>query len=708
MGPLGPADRGDGRLPVGVRVAPPAGPVGRRHDAPADGPPVHDRALPGAARPDPRGGPRDRALAPTSSSASAARPRPSTRPRSACSRPSATTRCSRPPTASAPGRPRRASPTTSRPPRSARRLNELLAVQEAIGLERNRAWLGRTTEVLVDTIVPRRHHDHDDDEAAGTAESRDAFADLPDGDVHLAGRSRENKLVHVAGSPELVGRLVRVRVDHAGPYALRGASPGAGRPQYAPSTDTRVPKSAGRWTPAAAVARQVASTMLSIGMARRAPRTRRPRASRPRRRARVLPRPRELLDREGHGGANGIEITRDEVRDDPPAVEAVDQDRRVGRRADARVVPVEQSPVVVERGFGPDTAHDPEDALAHVGSMARSSLDWAAMPTTAPRDLAPLVVIGGPTATGKTGLAIALAEWLIARGTAGRDRLGRLAAGVPRPRHRDGQGDGRRAGAGRPPRPRPRRPGRAVQRGRVPRPCARGAAGARRRGGIGILAGGTGFWLRAVMARPRHRRAAVGPGRPRVDRGRPRRRRPRRPRRPPDRGCPDRWPPAPTCATPGASCGPSRSRRSAATRTCPGAVGYPAPVLGLQLAVEPAEHRRRIADRAHAQFDAGLIEEARALRERYDPGAPGVLGDRLPRELGRARRRARRSRRPSSSTRSGTPQFARRQRTWFRREPVARGPRRGRGPVAGSRIARLERFVDRLARTPPAGILTTP
>jgi tRNA-2-methylthio-N6-dimethylallyladenosine synthase len=103
------------------------------------------------------------------------------------------------------------------------RLHGLLAGQEAIGLERNRAWIGRATEVLVDTVVPPKRHDHDEDEAAGTAESRDAFARLPDGLVHLAGRSRESKLVHVAGAPELVGRLVRVRVDHAGPYALRGA-----------------------------------------------------------------------------------------------------------------------------------------------------------------------------------------------------------------------------------------------------------------------------------------------------------------------------------------------------------------------------------------------------------------------------------------------------------------------------------------------------
>ena len=106
-----------------------------------------------------------------------------------------------------------------------RRLVGLLGLQEAIGLERNRAWLGRTAEVLVERVVPPRTHDHDHDEeeAEGTAESRDAFARLPDGQVHLAGRSRENKLVHVAGSPALVGELVRVAIDHAGPYALRGA-----------------------------------------------------------------------------------------------------------------------------------------------------------------------------------------------------------------------------------------------------------------------------------------------------------------------------------------------------------------------------------------------------------------------------------------------------------------------------------------------------
>ena len=111
-----------------------------------------------------------------------------------------------------------------------RRLVGLLGVQEAIGLERNLAWLGRTTEVLIDTIVPPRTHDHENDGAEGgadgAAESRDAFARLPDGVAHLSGRSRENKLVHLAGPPSLLGELAHVRVEHAGPYALRGTLDG--------------------------------------------------------------------------------------------------------------------------------------------------------------------------------------------------------------------------------------------------------------------------------------------------------------------------------------------------------------------------------------------------------------------------------------------------------------------------------------------------
>jgi tRNA-2-methylthio-N6-dimethylallyladenosine synthase len=97
-----------------------------------------------------------------------------------------------------------------------RRLNELLALQEGIGHERNEAWLGKEVTVLVDTVNAARGHANHDDDPAATARRAD------DGSPQVAGRSRGNKLVHVAGGPELLGHEVRVRIDHAGPYALRG------------------------------------------------------------------------------------------------------------------------------------------------------------------------------------------------------------------------------------------------------------------------------------------------------------------------------------------------------------------------------------------------------------------------------------------------------------------------------------------------------
>jgi tRNA-2-methylthio-N6-dimethylallyladenosine synthase len=102
-----------------------------------------------------------------------------------------------------------------------RRLNALLALQEPIGLERNRAWLGRDVEVLVDTVARERSHDHDEPDPAGQGSAVRGVQPGP-GEVALSGRTRGNKLVHLAGDAEWVGRLVTVRVDHAGPYALRG------------------------------------------------------------------------------------------------------------------------------------------------------------------------------------------------------------------------------------------------------------------------------------------------------------------------------------------------------------------------------------------------------------------------------------------------------------------------------------------------------
>ena len=93
-----------------------------------------------------------------------------------------------------------------------RRLNTLLAIQERIGLTRNEAWVGQTVEVLVDSVVPERGHDHEA-----------PVKPLPNGQVRLSGRSRQNKLVHIVGDHGLVGQLVDIRIEHAGPYALRGS-----------------------------------------------------------------------------------------------------------------------------------------------------------------------------------------------------------------------------------------------------------------------------------------------------------------------------------------------------------------------------------------------------------------------------------------------------------------------------------------------------
>ena len=100
-----------------------------------------------------------------------------------------------------------------------RRLNELLALQEPIGLERNRAWLDRTVEVLVDAIVPPRSHDHEDADEPISIAPRVAA-----GTARLTGRTRQNKLVHLTGPAPWLGTLVDVRVEHAGPYALRGVA----------------------------------------------------------------------------------------------------------------------------------------------------------------------------------------------------------------------------------------------------------------------------------------------------------------------------------------------------------------------------------------------------------------------------------------------------------------------------------------------------
>jgi tRNA-2-methylthio-N6-dimethylallyladenosine synthase len=120
-----------------------------------------------------------------------------------------------------PGTPAARLPDDVPPEEKRRRLNVLLAQQEAISLRRNQAWLGRRVEVLVDGIVPPRRHDHGD--------GGDERLRLGPGEVHLTGRTRQNKLVHLAGPPDLVGAFVDVEVEFAGPFALRGRPVGPPR-----------------------------------------------------------------------------------------------------------------------------------------------------------------------------------------------------------------------------------------------------------------------------------------------------------------------------------------------------------------------------------------------------------------------------------------------------------------------------------------------
>jgi tRNA dimethylallyltransferase len=102
-------------------------------------------------------------------------------------------------------------------------------------------------------------------------------------------------------------------------------------------------------------------------------------------------------------------------------------------------------------------------------------------------------------------------------------------------------------------------------------------------------------------------------------------------------------------------------------RPLPEPRGYPAPVAWIGLDLPVPLHRTWIAARARAQFDAGLVQEARALRERFDPGLPAfsaigyheawaVLDGAIDRETAIERDAAR------------NVAFAKHQRTWFRRE----------------------------------------
>ncbi|MFL5756608.1 MAG: tRNA (adenosine(37)-N6)-dimethylallyltransferase MiaA [Chloroflexota bacterium] len=278
----------------------------------------------------------------------------------------------------------------------------------------------------------------------------------------------------------------------------------------------------------------------------------------------------------------------------------------------------------------------------------------------------PLVVLGGPTATGKTPLAIQLAEDLAARG-----RPAEIVSADSRQVYRGLDIGTAKATAEE--RRRARHHGVDLVDPDEPFSVAdfrthalASLADLGSRGGVGILAGGTGFWIRAVargidtdgLPSDPGLRAALETALERdglgslVD---------ELTRVAPDRAA------SIDLANPRRVVRALEITHLAGDAPLPPPVGYEAPILWLALDVEPAEHRRRIAQRARAQFDAGLIDEAESLRRRFDPNLPAfsaigyreawaVLDGEITREeaidLDAARNVA----------------FAKRQRTWFRAE----------------------------------------
>ncbi len=96
--------------------------------------------------------------------------------------------------------------------------------------------------------------------------------------------------------------------------------------------------------------------------------------------------------------------------------------------------------------------------------------------------------------------------------------------------------------------------------------------------------------------------------------------------------------------------------------------GYGRPVLWLGLNVDPPVLRERIRIRARAQFDAGLVEETRALVARYDATLPSFSGIGYAEALAVIQGRLSREQAVAEDARRNV-MFARRQATWFRREP---------------------------------------
>ena len=313
-------------------------------------------------------------------------------------------------------------------------------------------------------------------------------------------------------------------------------------------------------------------------------------------------------------------------------------------------------------------------------------------PEPAPACWPPLVVVAGATATGKTAVSISLAEALATRG-----RPAEIVSADSRQVYR-----GMDIGTAKVT---------PQERARVPHHCldlvdpdqpfsvadfaaaaGEALAGIAQRGAVAILAGGTGFYLRAVarglavdeLPWDGEVRAAVeatlaAEGLPALV-GELRRL-------------------APGRATAVDLRNPRRVVRAVEIARLRGDAplpeprGYGQPVLWLGLSVEAPVLRERIHARAAAQFQAGLVDETRALLARYSPALPSFSGIGYAEALGVIEGRFSPEEAIAEDARRNV-LFARRQATWFRREPDVRWLNATRELPLDEAVAATLRYLD--------------
>ena len=129
--------------------------------------------------------------------------------------------------------------------------------------------------------------------------------------------------------------------------------------------------------------------------------------------------------------------------------------------------------------------------------------------------------------------------------------------------------------------------------------------------------------------------------------------------------------------------------------------GYPAPVTWLGLRLDDVEHRRRIAGRIDEHFAGGLLDEAERLRSHYpeELTAFSAMGYREAFDVLAGRTDIETAKTTDAKR---TWAYARRQRTWFRAEPDIEWLGAGEGSSQAARAA-LAPWLERIGRDDYAG-----